>query len=78
MKPISVNNFTGQTEKVIYVFHGNWDSLDMIFITVIQPKMYQENSHPENSHPSNYPLENSQPENSGPENSHLKYSYPCF
>ena len=28
-KPISLNYFTDHIKKVIYVFHGNWDSFDM-------------------------------------------------
>ena len=30
-------------KKVIYAFHGNWDSFDMTFITVIQPKIHKSN-----------------------------------
>ena len=40
---ISLNYFTSHIKKVIYVFHGNWDSFDMIFITVIQPKIHKSN-----------------------------------
>ena len=43
MKPISLNYFTGQMRKVIYVFHSNGNSFDMIFITVIQPKIHKSN-----------------------------------
>ena len=27
-------------KKVIYIFHGNGDSFNMIFITIIQPKIH--------------------------------------
>ena len=38
MKITSLNFFTGQTKIVIYVFHSNGNSFDIIFITIIQPK----------------------------------------
>ena len=41
MKPITLNYFTGQMKKVIYVFHGNGNSFNMIFITIIQPKTHK-------------------------------------
>ena len=41
MKAIGLNYFTGQMEKVIYVFHGNGNSFYMIFITIIQPKIHK-------------------------------------
>ena len=43
MKPVSLNCLTGQTKKVIYVFYGNGDSFNMIFITIIQPKIDKSN-----------------------------------
>ena len=43
VKLISLNYFTGHTKKVIYVFQGNWDYFDMIFITVIQPNIHKSN-----------------------------------
>ena len=39
MKPISLSCLTGQIKKVIYVFHSNGNSFDMIFITIIYPKI---------------------------------------
>ena len=42
MKIISLNYFTGQIKKVIYVFHSKGNSFDMmIFITIIQPKIHK-------------------------------------
>ena len=33
---------TGQMKKVVYIFHGNGDSFNMmIFITIIQPKIHK-------------------------------------
>ena len=43
VKPIGLNYFIGQTKKVTYVFHRNWDSFNMIFITIIQPKIHKGN-----------------------------------
>ena len=44
MKPISLNYFTGHTKKIVYVFHSNGNFFDiMIFITMIQPKIYKNN-----------------------------------
>ena len=38
-----LNHFTGHTKKMVYVFHGNWDSFDLILITIIQPKIHKSN-----------------------------------
>ena len=43
MKAIGLNYFTGNIEKVVYVFHSNGNSFDTIFITVIQPKIHKSN-----------------------------------
>ena len=43
MKIIDLNYFTDQTKKVFYVFHGNCDSFDMIFITIIRSKINKSN-----------------------------------
>ena len=43
MKLISHNYFTGQIKEVAYIFHGNGDSLDMIPVTIIQPKIHKSN-----------------------------------
>ena len=43
MKPISLNYLTGHIKKMIHVFHSNEDSFDMIFITIIQPKIHKGN-----------------------------------
>ena len=40
---ISLNYFTGHIKKVIYVFHINGNSFDMIFITAIQLKIHKGN-----------------------------------
>ena len=40
---ISLNCFTGQAKKMVYVFHTNGNSFDMIFITIIQPKIHKSN-----------------------------------
>ena len=41
---MSLNYFTDQIKKVIYVFHSNGNSLDMmIFITIVQPKIHKSN-----------------------------------
>ena len=43
MKLISLNYFTGQIKEVTYIFHGNGDSLDMIPVAIIQPKIRTSN-----------------------------------
>ena len=43
MKTICLNSFTGHIKKVMYVFHSNGNSFDIIFIIVIQPEIRKSN-----------------------------------
>ena len=46
MKIISLNYFTDHIKKVICVFRSNWNSFNMIFTTIIQPKIHKSNGFP--------------------------------
>ena len=37
----SIHHFASLMKKMIYIFHGNRNSFDMIFITIIQPKIHK-------------------------------------
>ena len=46
LSSLRVLSETDQMKKVIYVFHSNRNSFDMIFITTYQPKIHKSNGLP--------------------------------